>query len=159
MKRLLATMAAAVAAFGCLAAIGAALAAGPARDEPIRIVVQLGTEAGDHVMFPSVVTFQRDKRYTLVFENPSNAEHNVLVLPFAAAVNTTSRVAIERGQVTSRVIRRHRVRKFYEVREISVAPGGVAEWSFVPRRQIAARVGCTSPDHAAAGMTAEFEII
>ena len=47
----------------------------------------------------------------------------------------------------------------YQVREINVAPGGIAEWSFIPMREASVDIGCKVDGHAKAGMVATINII
>ena len=47
----------------------------------------------------------------------------------------------------------------YRVREIDIAPGGIAEWSFIPVREASVDIECKIDGHAKAGMVATINII
>ena len=157
MKRHLVT--AIAAAYGCFAALAGAQAADPIRNEPIVVSVQLGTAIGDLVISPRDLTFERGKYYKLVLKNSSDVEHRLSVASFASSVRTYGKPAIDRGTVIGGLNFKGRVPLGYLPREIGVAPGGVAEWNFVPLDQASARVGCTIDGHAEAGMMAKFDVI
>ena len=157
MKRHLVTAIAAV--YGCLAALAGAQAADPIRNEPIGFSVQLGTASGDLVISPRDLTFERGKYYKLVLKNSSDVEHRLSVASFASSVRTYGTLAIDRGTVIGRPNFKGRVPSGYLPRVIEVAPGGVAEWNFVPLYHASARVGCTIDDHAEVGMMAKFGVI
>ena len=157
MKRHLVTVIAAV--YGCLAALVGAQAADPIRNEPIVVSVQLGTASGDLVISPRDLTFELGKYYKLVLKNSSDVEHRLSVASFASSVRTYGKPAIDRGTVTGGPKFIGRLSFGYLPREIEVAPGGVAEWNFVPLYHASARVECTIDGHAEVGMMAKFDVI
>lgn len=144
---------------GALAWPSAARAANPPDAEPIEVTIQLGTPAGDLVIAPGDLTFEKGKLYKLVIENPSDVEHRFSVLPFATSVRTHGKPGIDNGTVLGRPHLTSRVPFGYLVREIDVAPGGRAEWHFTPYEETRAKVGCAEKSHAAAGMMVTFDVI
>ncbi len=157
MKRhLVATIAAASA---CLAVLTGAQAADPAGEGPIEVMVQLGTASSDMVITPSNLTFERGNNYKIVFKNPSGVEHRLSVASFAAAVKTLSKPVVDRGKVKGAIRFTSRVPHGYLPREIDIGSGGVAEWHFVPVKQISAKVGCMIDSHVKAGMVTDFDVI
>ncbi len=157
MKRYL--MVAAAAACAVLATLAGVQAADPVRGEAVEITVQFGTAGGDLVMSPRDLSFEVGTYYKLVLKNPSDVEHRVAVADFASSVRTYGKPAIDRGEVTGRAALKSRVPVGYLPREIDIAPGGVAEWYFVPVRRTSAKVGCMQESHAEAGMVGTFEVI
>ncbi len=152
-------MVATAAACAVLATLVGAQAADPVRGEPVEITVQLGTAGGDLVMSPRDLSFEVGKYYKLVLKNPSDVEHRLAVADFASSVRTYGKPTIDRGEVVGRAALKSRVPIGYLPRGIDIAPGGVAEWYFVPVFRSSAKVGCTRDSHAEAGMVGTFEVI
>ncbi len=157
MKRYL--MVATAAACAVLATLADVQAADPYRGEPVEITVQFGTAGGDLVMSPRDLSFEVGKYYKLVLKNPSDVEHRLAVADFASSVRTYGKPTIDRGEVIGRAALKARVPVGYLPREIGIAPGGVAEWYFVPVRRASAKVGCTRDSHVEAGMVGTFKVI
>ncbi len=157
MKRYL--MVASAAACAVLATLVGVQAADRYRGEPVEITVQFGTAGGDLVMSPRDLSFELGKYYKLVLKNPSDVEHRLAVADFASSVRTYGKPTIDRGKVIGRPALKARVPVGYLPREIGIAPGGVAEWYFVPVRRASAKVGCTRDSHAEAGMVGTFKVI
>ena len=132
-------------AYGCLAAVGALQAADLSKQEPIQVVVQLGTESDDLVFLPHTLTFQTGKLYKLVLKNPSNTKHCLSAPRFAAAV-WTRKVETEKAEVMG------------AIREIELKPGGQAEWFFVPVQAGTFGLACTIAGHVNAGMVGEINV-
>ena len=156
MKKYLVTAIAASSA--CLAALTGAQAADPACEAPIEVTVQLGTASNDMVITPSNLTFERGKYYKIVLKNPSGVEHRLSVAFLAAAVKTLSKPVVDRGTVKGALRFTLWVPYGYLPREIDIGSGGVAEWHFIPVRQVSAKVGCIINSHAKAGMVADFNV-
>jgi uncharacterized cupredoxin-like copper-binding protein len=132
----------------------------PSQQQPIEVVIQLGTASGDLVITPRNLVFEKGKLYTVVLKNPSQFEHRLLVVSIASAVKTLTMPAVDRGQVKGGLSMKIRGPSFdYRVREIDVAPGGTAEWSFIPVREASVNIGCRIDGHAKAGMVATINII
>ncbi len=138
-------IAALAAVYGSLAALAGAQAADLSKQEPIEMVIQLGTEYGDLVFQPKELTFETGKLYKLVLRNPSEAKHYLSGLRFASAVWTRK---VETGQAELKGA----------IREIKLLPGGEAEWYFVPVQAGTFDFGCTISGHAEAGMVGKITI-
>ena len=131
--------------YGSLTVLVDAQAVDLSKQEPIKVVVQLGTERGDLVFQPKELTFETGKLYKLVLRNPSEAKHYLSGLRFAAAVWTRK---VETGQAEIKGA----------IREIELLPGGEAEWYFVPVQAGTFDFGCTISGHAEAGMVGKITI-
>lgn len=132
---------------------------GPLGDRPIIVTVQLGTAAGEMVITPRDVVFEKGQRYKLILTNPSNVEHLFSVRAFSRSVVTYDKPEIDKGVVIGKPHFTGRVPSGYFVREIDIAPGGTAEWEFKPLWSRVAKVGCRIDSHAQAGMTSTFGVI
>jgi uncharacterized cupredoxin-like copper-binding protein len=104
---------------------GAAWAAGDlTRQDPIEVVVTLGTEDGAMVFQPNELSFETGKLYKLVLKNPSPVKH------YFTSKGLASRVFTRKVQVV------HEGKQLAEIKgaiqEIEVFPGGLTEWWFVP---------------------------
>lgn len=133
---------------------------GLAHQQPIEVVIQLGTVDGDLVITPRNLVFEKGKLYTVVLKNPSQFEHRLSVVSVASAVKTLTMPAVDRGEIKGGLNLKFRGPSFgYRVREIDVAPGGTAEWSFIPMREASVDIGCKIDGHTKAGMVATINII
>ena len=68
--------------------------------EPIRVVLQFGTETKNFAMTPKALRLEKGKLYKLVIVNPSNTAHFVLAPEFGAAIDSislTQGVALRQG--------------------------------------------------------------
>jgi uncharacterized cupredoxin-like copper-binding protein len=115
------------------------------QQDPIEIVVELGTQDGGLVFTPNALTFQAGKLYKLVLVNQSKSQHYFSALRFAAAV-WTRKVEVEGAEIKG------------AIREIEVLPGGQAAWFIVPVQAGTFELQCTVPGHAEAGMIGEIMI-
>ncbi len=131
--------------YGSLTVLVDAQAVDLSKQEPIKVVVQLGTERGDLVFQPKELTFETGKLYKLVLQNSSATKHYLSGLRFAAAVWTRK---VETGQAEIKGA----------IREIELLPGGEAEWYFVPVQAGTFDFGCTISGHAEAGMVGKITI-
>lgn len=130
------------------------------QQEPIEVVIQLGTASGDLVITPRNLVFEKGKLYRVVLKNPSDVEHRLSVVSVASAVKTLAKPAVDRGEVKGGRNLKFRGPSFGDrVREIEVAPSGTAEWSFIPVREASVDIGCKIDGHAKAGMIAKINII
>ena len=130
------------------------------QQQPIEVVIQLGTASGDMVITPRNLVFEKGKLYTVILNNPSDVEHRLSVVSVASAVKTLAKPVVDRGEVKGGLNLKTRGPSFgYQVREINVAPGGIAEWSFIPVREASVDIGCKVDGHAKAGMVATINII
>ena len=130
------------------------------QQEPIEVVIQLGTASGDLVITPRNLVFEIGKLYTVVLKNPSDVEHRLSVVSVASAVKTLAEPAVDHGEVKGGPTMKSRGRPFgYRVREIDVAPGGTAVWTFKAVREAGVDIGCKIDGHAKAGMVATINII
>lgn len=131
----------------------------PHEDWPILIRVQLGTAAGDMIIMPRDVVFDKGEHYRLVLINPSNVEHRFSVASFSPSVRTNAKPEIDKGKIIGRAYLTGRVPSGYFVREIDIAAGGMAKWEFTPLWSRIAKVGCTIDSHIRAGMTGSFSVL
>ncbi|MCH9051660.1 MAG: hypothetical protein IIA72_11345 [Proteobacteria bacterium] len=138
---------------------------GLAQQQPIEVFIQLGSVDGDLVITPRNLVFEKGKLYTVVFKNPSDVEHRLSVVSVASAVKTLAKPVVDRGEVKGGLnfgglnLKTRGPSFGYQVREINVAPGGIAEWSFIPVREASVDIGCKVDGHAKAGMVATINII
>ena len=115
------------------------------KQNPIKMVVDLGTAGGKLVFTPNKLSFETGKLYKLVLKNPSKNKHYFSALRFAAAV-WTRKVETNGSEIKG------------AVREIELKPGGAAEWFFVPVQAGSFAVECTIPGHADYGMVGRITI-
>lgn len=133
---------------------------GLAQQQPIEVFIQLGSVDGDMVITPRNLVFEKGKLYTVVLKNPSQFEHRLSVVSVASAVKTLAKPAVDRGEIKGGLNLKFRGPSFgYRVREIDIAPGGIAEWSFIPVREASVDIECKIDGHAKAGMVATINII
>ena len=142
---------------------GRAEAAGDlTRQEPIEVVVGLGSADGRHIFEPSRLRFETAKLYRLVLRNLSRDPHYFTSDEFAARI-FTRKVQVTQRQPDGRTITLAEFKG--TIREIEVYPGHAAEWWFVPvatGRITDLRCGIVAADgttHAQHGMTGEIEIV
>lgn len=94
------------------------------RQEPISVVVELGTEDGAMVFSPNELTFETGKLYKLILKNPSPDKH------YFSSPKLASRVFTRKVQVMHEGNRLAEIKG--SIQEIEVFPGGTTEWWFVP---------------------------
>lgn len=138
-------MIALVLSLGGMAAADGAQAADLSKQDPIKVVVDLGTKDGNLVFTPNRLTFDAGKLYKLVLKNPSPFKHYFSTLRFASAV-WTRKVEVGGAEVKG------------AVREIELKPDGEAEWFFVPVQAGTFHLECTIRGHAEAGMVGEITV-
>jgi uncharacterized cupredoxin-like copper-binding protein len=151
-----------LAAAGAAVLPAAARAAGDlTRQDPIEVVVTLGTPDGRHVFAPNRLRFETAKLYKLVLRNPSPFPHYFTSDEFAARI-FTRKVQVVQARPDGSTVALAEIKG--AIREIEVHPGHAAEWWFVPvatGRITDLRCGITAPDgrtHTAHGMTGEIVI-
>ncbi len=120
-------------------------AADLSKQDPIEIVVELGTAGGKLVFSPNKLSFETGRLYKLVLKNPSKYKHYFSALRFAAAV-WTRKVETKGSEIKG------------AVREIELKPGGAAEWFLVPVQAGSFAVECTIPGHAEGGMVGRITV-
>jgi len=120
-------------------------AADLSKQDPIEMIVELGTVGGELVFTPNKLSFETGKLYKLILKNPSKDKHYFSALRFAAAV-WTRKVETESSEIKG------------AVREIELKPGGAAEWFFVPVQAGTFGLECTIPGHAKAGMAGQISV-
>ena len=69
-----------VAAYAAMAGMAGAQAAEFVKQEPIEVIVQLGTESGEFTISPSELKLQSDKLHRLVLNNPSSITDTVKLI-------------------------------------------------------------------------------
>jgi len=157
-----------VAAYAVMAGLAGAQAAESVKQEPIEVIVQLGTKSGELAITPSELKLQAGKLYRLVLNNPSNITHYLSVPQFGVAVQT-AKIEVQGGEVYRMGFRRAPPRNlarsvgnstfYYGVKEIELRPGGMAQWTFTPLKTGSYEIGCGVPAHAQAGMVSHFFVI
>ncbi len=68
--------------------------------DPIRVVLQFGTETKNFAMTPKALRLEKGKLYKLVIVNPSKTAHFILAPEFGAAIDSislTQGVALKQG--------------------------------------------------------------
>lgn len=94
------------------------------RQDPISVVVELGSKDGAMVFRPNELTFETGKLYKLILKNPSTVKH------YFTSKTLAPKVFTRKVQVL------HNDRRLAEIKgaiqEIEVFPGGLTEWWFVP---------------------------
>lgn len=120
------------------------------RQQPIDLLMSLGTADGRHAFEPSTLRLRTGLLYRLVLRNPSRDPHYLTSEGLAASV-WTRKVQVMAGSTVLAEIKG-------AIREIEVYPGQTAEWWFVPvqaGRFDDLRCDIRGPDgttHAAHGM-------
>ena len=94
------------------------------RQEPIEVVVELGSADGKMEFVPNELTFETGKLYKLVLKNPSQVKHYFTSMTFASKVFTRKVQVLQGGKRLAEIKG--------TIREIEVFPGGLTEWWFVP---------------------------
>lgn len=150
--------AAAAAAAATAAGSGAARAAGGdlSRQDPVEVVVRLGTPDGRHGFEPRTLRFETGRLYRLVLRNPSPHPHYFTSEGLAASVWTRKVQVVQRRGDRAETLAEFKG----AIREIEVYPGHEAEWWFVPvatgrftdlRCDIRAEDGRTHAEHGMRG--------
>lgn len=133
------------ASFNLLLLPASGQAADLSKQDPIAMVVELGTVGGKLVFTPNNLSFETGRLYKLILKNPSKDKHYFSALRFAAAI-WTRKVETESSEIKG------------AVREIELKPGGAAEWFFVPVQAGSFPVECTIPGHADGGMVGQITV-
>ena len=94
------------------------------RQEPIEVVVELGSKDGKMAFIPNVLTFETGTLYKLVLKNPSQVKHYFTSMTLASKVFTRKVQVVHDGKRLAEIKG--------TIKEIEVFPGGVTEWWFVP---------------------------
>ena len=138
------------------------------KQEPIEVIMQLGTKSSELVITPSKLQLQVGKLYRFVLNNPSKITHYLSVPRFGSAVRT-DKIDVQGGEVTRMGIRRPpspiRPRSIStstlsnEVKEIELRSGGKAEWTFTPVQAGIYKLACGVPAHARSGMASNILVI
>jgi len=98
------------------------------RQEPIEVVVELGTKNGELVFVPSHLEFETGKLYKLILTNPSPMKHYFTSPEFAKRIFTRKVQVMVDGKRTAEIKG--------DIDEIEVFPGGTTEWWFVPLQTV-----------------------
>ncbi|MBW8270856.1 cupredoxin domain-containing protein [Caldovatus aquaticus] len=157
-----AALGAAAAAATVAGGSGAARAAGGdlSRQDPVEVVVELGTSDGRQAFEPRQLRFETGRLYRLVQRNRSPHPHYFTSEGLAASVWTRKAQVVQRRDGHAETLAEFKG----AIREIEVYPGHEAEWRFVPvatgrfadlRCDIRAEDGKTHAEH---GMRGEIVI-
>jgi uncharacterized cupredoxin-like copper-binding protein len=111
-----------------LAAVPAHAAGDLSRQEPIELVVDLGTPETPHAFSPSRIELETGKLYKLVLRNRSDLPH------YFTSHELSQRVFTRKVQVVAPVAGKSQTLAEFKgaIREIEVYPGHSAEWWLVP---------------------------
>lgn len=126
------------------------------RQDPIEIVVSLGTKDGQHVFVPNKLTFETGKLYKLILVNPSADKH------YFSSPGLVRKIFTRKVQVFIGDKRTAEIKGI--INEIEVFPGGKSEWWFVPvATGVIKDLHChvktkDGPTHEDMGMTGEITI-
>lgn len=122
-----------------------------AGDQPIRQFINMGTAENELAVHPHELMLQVGETYQFVVSNPSQQIHVVAAPELAAKVKT------EELRITGRKI--DVVAPDLDmVTGITLQPGQIIEWTFMPLDEGAYKLGCDDPVHAAAGMHTTIEV-
>ncbi len=135
-----------------LCTAGLANAAGDlTRQEPTQVTMTLGNAKGEHRFSPDTLTLETGKLYVLRLENPSPNSYYFGSQGLADAVYSRKVVVLgPNGKVIAEV--------YGPVRRLEVAPGGTAEWWFLPVRTGKFEDVMSTRSHLEAGMRATIEV-
>jgi uncharacterized cupredoxin-like copper-binding protein len=137
---------------------GEARAAGGdlSRQEPVEVVVELGSADGRHGFHPRTLRFETGRLYRLVLRNPSPHPHYFTSEGLAASVWTRKVQVVQQRDGRPVTLAEFKG----AIREVEVYPGHAAEWWFVPvqagrfadlRCDIKAEDGKTHAEHGMRG--------
>lgn len=133
---------------GLLLAVG--FPASWAEVTPIRHFINLGTVGNELIITPAEVTLRVGETYQLVVSNPSEAKHVVSAAELLAVTKTEKLVTlapwVEHPAASLKA-------------GLSVQPGAMMEWTFMPNKEGTYKFGCDTPDHAAAGMHMRIRVV
>lgn len=113
------------------------------------VLIELGTNQNDLMVYPGKLTLQTGKLYRFVVTNPSDMSHVVAAPEFGAMVLTSSL---------------HKFPPSFDLatadmaKGVLVRPGEMMEWYFMPINEGTYKFGCAKPTHASAGMHAMIEV-
>ena len=107
--------------------------AGLAMQEPIEMVLQVGTEQDDFALAPGILRFEKGKLYKLVMTSPSRITHYVSAPEFGEAIDS---MRLTQG--------------------LELKPGERQVWYFAAEEAGTYRVACRLMAHAKAGMVGKF---
>ena len=114
------------------------------------VFIHFGTADNEWTVSPPELTLQAGEIYRIVVINPSEKSHVVAAPELAAAGLTTSllkgtpRVDYPTASISA---------------GISVRPGQLMEWSFMPIKEGRYKLGCENLIHALSGMHAMIEVV
>lgn len=122
------------------------------RQEPIEVIVELGSETNPMRFYPQDLVFETGKLYRMVLRNQSNVKHYFSSDSFVQSIYTRKVMAyMPDGEMVAE-IKGH-------VREVEVFPGHTADWWFVPiQTGIFTDLKCTVEGHSEAGMVGTITI-
>ena len=122
------------------------------RQEPIEVVVELGSETNPMRFYPQDLVFETGKLYRMILHNKSNVKHYFSSDSFVQSIYTRKVMAyMPNGEMVAE-IKGH-------VREVEVFPGHTADWWFVPiQTGKLTDLKCTVEGHSEAGMVGTITI-
>lgn len=122
------------------------------RQEPVEVVVELGSEENPMRFYPDELVFETGKLYRMILSNKSNIKHYFSSDSFVQSIYTRKVMAYTPdGDMVAEIKG--------QVREIEVFPGHTADWWFVPIQTGKFNdLKCTVEGHSEAGMTGTITI-
>lgn len=117
---------------------------------PVYLFMNLGNTADELTVFPHELTLKAGTVYQFVVSNPSKINHVVTARELLATAKTLE-------------LFKSSPRKDYQTADlaagITMQPGQILEWTFVPQKLGKYKVGCSQARHAAAGMQSIIEVV
>jgi uncharacterized cupredoxin-like copper-binding protein len=122
------------------------------RQEPIEVLVELGSEANPMRFYLQDLVFETGKLYRMVLRNPSNVKHYFSSDSFVQSSYTRKVMAyMPNGEMVAEIKG--------QIGEVEVFPGHTADWWFVPIQTGKFHdLRCTVEGHSEAGMTGTITI-
>ncbi len=130
-----------------LASVGTAQAAGDlSRDNPIEVVMEIGTDENGMFFKPDHFEFETGKAYKWVLKNVDEVKHELAIGEMFERIFTRKiEVVGADGNMLAEVKG--------AIQEVEIAGGGTVEWFFVPvQTQDMRPIACELEGHAEAGM-------
>jgi len=122
------------------------------RQDPISVIVELGTSNGVMVFNPNELTFETGRLYKLILKNPSNVKHYFTSKTLASKVFTRKVQVMHEGERLAEIKG--------SIQEIEVFPGGTTEWWFVPiQTGIFSDLHCHVKDKASGKLHSEMGMV
>lgn len=117
---------------------------------PVYLFMSLGDTADALTVFPRELRLKAGTVYKFVVSNPSKSNHVVTARELSATAKTVELFTSS-------------PKKDYQTADlaagITMQPGQMLEWTFIPQEAGKYKVGCSQARHAAAGMQSIIEVV